>query len=159
MPVVGMEVSVGKRDEINRRLEGLENLFSRQVGVMNAEHTAVVIEPSVQNMGHRLDDGYVELQVSFSDAWVMPIFIGVCRVEGVRPYRHPKQPNLSVTVRVMPDTFDRQVMQRFNDLYREMDLFIRETVSYLVEDVMGSQLDCEPADRTSASQKPPETIH
>ena len=159
MPAVGMEGAMGKRDQLNRQLENLEKLFLRQADVKSADSTAAVIGPSVQNTGHRLDDGYVELQVSFSDAWALPIFIGVCRAEGVRPYRSPEQPNLSVTVRVMPEAFDRQVMQRFNDLYREMDLFLRETVSYLVEDVMGSQLDCEPADRASPSQRAPETVH
>ncbi|GAA6202316.1 hypothetical protein [Aquicoccus sp. SU-CL01552] len=73
----------------------------------------------------------------------MRIFVALCRKNGIRPYRYPRQRRTTVMVRVRQSRFERTVAEEFRTLHRELTGYFDEMVEHLIADVMKSDGDDE----------------
>nr|WP_245243154.1 hypothetical protein [Pararhodobacter sp. SW119] len=85
----------------------------------------------------------IEVQYSLPDVWAVRLFVALCRKNGVKPYRYPRQRRTSVMVRVRQTEFEKTTGAEFRNLHKELTSYFAEMVNHLIADVMQSDGDDE----------------
>lgn len=132
--------------DIREKLAKLEALFAR--GATAGERAAAGaardrLQARLNVSTHEGDEPESELQYSLPDIWSVRIFVALCRKNGIRPYRYPRQRRTTVMVRVQQSTFEQTVGEEFRILHLELTGYFNETVEHLIADAMKSDGDDE----------------
>ena len=137
---------VRHREDIRERLAKLEALFAR--GATEGERAAAGV--ALERLQARLDltssprgEPEIELQYTLPDVWAVHLFVALCRKNGVKPYRYPRQRRTTVMVRVRRAAFEQTIAAEFQTLHRELTIYFDEMVNHLITDVMKSDGDDE----------------
>ena len=85
----------------------------------------------------------VSCNILLPDICSVRIFVALCRKNGIRPYRYPRQRRTTVMVRVRQSSFEQTVGKEFRILHRELTGYFNETVEHLIADAMKSYGDDE----------------
>jgi hypothetical protein len=134
--------------DIRERLEKLEALFAR--GATAGERAAA--GAALERLQARLDlagpptetdEPEIEVQYSLPDVWAVRLFVALCRKNGVKPYRYPRQRRTTVMVRVRQTEFERTIGAEFRTLHKELTSYFAEMVNHLIANVMKSDGDDE----------------
>jgi hypothetical protein len=132
--------------DIRERLEKLEALFAR--GATAGERAAA--GAALERLQARLDlagpstvEPEIELQYSLPDVWAVRLFVALCRKNGVKPYRYPRQRRTTVMVRVRQTEFEQTIGAEFRTLHKELTSYFAEMVDHLIANVMKSDGDDE----------------
>jgi len=93
-------------------------------------------------------DPPAEMQFSMPDQWSRRLFLALSRRYGLRPYRHPRQRQTTVMLRV-PQSFVNQVLwPEFQELNQALHHYLNEaTLRIIREEVF--------ADASEAMEEPP----
>lgn len=143
--------------DIRDRLAKLEALFAR--GATEGERAAA--GAALERMQARLDLGgggtakaepEIEMQYSLPDVWAVKLFVALCRKNGVKPYRYPRQRRMTVMVRVRKAEFERTIAAEFQSLHRELTGYFSEMVEHLIANVMQSDGDDETLEQRQIAQ-------
>jgi len=132
--------------DIREKLAKLEALFARGATAGERAAAGAARDRLQAKLALAADDGdepETELQYSLPDVWSVRIFVALCRKNGIRPYRYPRQRRTTVMVRVRQSSFDRTVAEEFRTLHRELTGYFNEMVEHLIADAMKSDGDDE----------------
>jgi len=132
--------------DIREKLAKLEALFAR--GATAGERAAAGaardrLQAKLSFVAEDGDEPEIELQYSLPDVWSVRIFVALCRKNGIRPYRYPRQRRTTVMVRVRQSSFEQTVAEEFRTLHRELTGYFNEMVEHLIADAMKSDGDDE----------------
>ena len=143
--------------DIRDRLAKLEALFAR--GATEGERAAA--GAALERMQARLDLGgggtakaepEIEMQYALPDVWAVKLFVALCRKNGVKPYRYPRQRRTTVMVRVRKTEFEHTIAAEFQSLHRELTGYFSEMVEHLIANVMQSDGDDETLEQRQIAQ-------
>jgi len=137
---------MAENKDIREKLEKLEELFARGATAGERAAAGAARDRLQAKLSFAADDGdepEIELQYSLPDVWSVRIFVALCRKNGIRPYRYPRQRRTTVMVRVRQSSFERTVAEEFRTLHRELTGYFDEMVEHLIADAMKSDGDDE----------------
>ncbi len=132
--------------DIREKLAKLEALFARGATAGERAAAGAARDRLQAKLNVAVDEGdepESELQYSLPDIWSVRIFVALCRKNGIRPYRYPRQRRTTVMVRVQQSSFEQTVGKEFRILHRELTGYFNETVEHLIADAMKSDGDDE----------------
>lgn len=132
--------------DIREKLAKLEALFARGATAGERAAASAARDRLQAKLNVAVDEGdepESELQYSLPDIWSVRIFVALCRKNGIRPYRYPRQRRTTVMLRVRQSSFEQTVGKEFRILHRELTGYFNETVEHLIADAMKSDGDDE----------------
>ncbi len=132
--------------DIREKLAKLEALFARGATAGERAAAGAARDRLQAKLNVAVDEGdepESELQYSLPDIWSVRIFVALCRKNGIRPYRYPRQRRTTVMIRVRQSSFEQTVGKEFRILHRELTGYFNETVEHLIADAMKSDGDDE----------------
>jgi len=91
-----------------------------------------------------IKDPPVEVQFSISDPWSRHLFIALCRRNGIKPYRYPRQRRTTIVVRASRRFIDEVLWREFNDLNVDLQAYLQDvTLKIIREEVYADTSDAQ----------------
>src|SRR5580692_6465055 len=90
------------------------------------------------------EDPPVEVQFSVARPWSPHLFIALCRRNGIKPYRYPRQRRTTFVVRASRRFIDEVLWREFNDLNADLQAYLHEvTIKIIREEVYADTSDAQ----------------
>jgi hypothetical protein len=135
-----------EQQDIRDRLAKLEALFARGATAGERAAAGAALERLQSRIGQAEPPSRapeIEVQYTLPDVWAVRLFVALCRKNGVKPYRYPRQRRTTVMVRVRQAEFEQTIGAEFRTLHKELTSYFGEMVDHLIANVMKSDGDDE----------------
>jgi hypothetical protein len=122
-------------DELKEKLRKVEALFmgAATAGERDAAGAARErLKAKLAEMG--LKEPPIELKLTLPDGWSVRLFIALCRRNGLRPYRYPRQRRTTVMVRAPKSFFDAVIWRQFSEIHSDLHAYLEETTARVIRD-------------------------
>lgn len=93
-------------------------------------------------------DPAIEMQFSLPDPWSRRLFLALCRRNGLKPYRYPRQRTTTVVVRLPRGFLDQVLWPEFNELNQALVVYLEEVRVRVIHEAIH-------ADASEAAEVPP----
>jgi hypothetical protein len=70
------------------------------------------------------------------DQWSVRLFVALCRRNGFRPFRYPRQRSTTVMVTAPQRLFEEVVWQEFTELHADLSKFLERTTERLIRETI-----------------------
>jgi hypothetical protein len=124
-------------DELRERLRKVEALFlgAATAGERNAAGAAA------ERLRAKLDEAAprnppINLRFTMPDQWSVRLFVALCRRNGFRPFRYPRQRSTTIMVTAPQRLFEEVVWLEFKELHADLSRFFEQTTERLIRETI-----------------------
>ena len=134
-------------DQLRERLRKVEALLFG--GATSGERDAV--GAAAERLKAKLDEAVrsdppINLRFTMPDQWSVRLFVALCRRNGFRPFRYPRQRSTTVIVTAPRRLFEEVVWLEFSELHADLSRYFEQTTERLIRETVHADVgDAETA--------------
>jgi hypothetical protein len=134
-------------DQLRERLRKVEALLfggatpgERDAAGAAAERLKAKLDEAVSS------DPPTNIRFTMPDQWSVRLFVALCRRNGFRPFRYPRQRSTTVMVTAPRRLFEEVVWQEFGELHADLSAYLEAMTERLIREMIFDDLrDAETA--------------
>ena len=125
------------KDELRERLRKVEALFFGAATAGERSAAGAAAERLRERLGEAARrDPPVNLRFTMPDQWSVRLFVALCRRNGFRPFRYPRQRSTTVMVTAPQKLFEEVVWLEFSELHADLSKFFEQTTERLIRETI-----------------------